>query len=363
MWQRQQQMITRFPKNWKILYVEPSFWLAIAWSIINKTPFRNLTYKPRENISVISIPTIPFGDKFQTLRSLNDKIITNKMKKILKHYKIENPALMFYKPRFSCVVGNLNESSICYDITDDIREFDASPKWLDEHIKVLESKSDLIFTSSEKIYKKFQDIKKENVFLIGNGVDCKHFEKSFSNDTKIAEDIQNIPSPIIGYVGAIGEWFDFELLQKILKKYPKSSIVLVGWVFGKQKKILKQLKFKNLYVLGIKKYQELPKYIKAFDVCIIPFLVNNLTQSVNPNKFYEYLASGKPIVTSSIPELEKFKNVAHIAKNHEEFLQLIETASKEKYNIENALQVAKENDWSDKADKMVGLIRKFCLKI
>jgi len=115
--------------------------------------------------------------------------------------------------------------------------------------------------------------------------------------------------------------------------------------------------------LGIKKYQELPKYIKAFDVCIIPFLVNNLTQSVNPNKFYEYLASGKPIVTSSIPELEKFKNVAHIAKNHEEFLQLIETASKEKRSIENALQVAKENDWSDKAGKMVGLIRKFCLKI
>lgn len=348
-------MISRFPKDWKITYVEPSFWLALAWSLFNKLPFkRNQTVQ--ENIEVVSVVTIPFGDKFGFSRKCNDHIITNKMKKILKKKNVKRPILLFYKPRYSCVIGNLDESAICYDITDDIREFDASSKWLDGYIERLEKKSDMIFTSSEKILKRFQDAGRKNIFFIGNGVDVSHFEKASQNDTIPAKEVSNIRHPVIGYVGAVGEWFDFELLQKILREFPDCSVVLIGWAFSKQRNLLKQIKSKNLHFLGVKKYDELPKYIKAFDVCIIPFLSNRLTQSVNPNKFYEYLASGKPIVTTTLPELEKFRHVCNIAENHKEFIEYTRNAIKKDHDPTIALDIAKQNDWKDKAVKMAELI-------
>ena len=348
-------MISRFPKDWKITYVEPSFWLALAWSLFNKLPFkRNQTVQ--KNIEVISVVTIPFGDRFGFSRKCNDHIITNKMKKILKKKNVKRAILLFYKPRYSCVIGSLDESAICYDITDDIREFDASSKWLEGHIERLEKKSDMIFTSSEKILKRFQDAGRKNIFFIGNGVDVSHFEKVSRNDTITAKEVSNIRHPVIGYVGAVGEWFDFELLQKILREFPDCSVVLIGWAFSKQRNLLKQIKSKNLHFLGVKKYDELPRYIKAFDVCIIPFLSNRLTQSVNPNKFYEYLASGKPIVTTTLPELEKFRHVCNIAENHIEFIEYTRNAIKKDHDPAVALDIAKQNDWKDKAIKMTELI-------
>lgn len=361
LWQRQQQMISRFPKDWKVLYVEPSFWLSFAWSVINRMPFRR-NYMAQENVEVISVRTIPFGDRFSFSRRCNDRIITSQMKKILEQRNFDRPVLLFYKPRYSCVVGNMDESAVCYDITDDVREFEASSKWLEEYISMLEEKSDIIFTPSERILRRLQEKDKKNVFLIGNGVEASHFEKASQDETKVAGEMRRIQSPVIGYVGAIGEWFDFELLQKILQRFPDASVVLIGWVFSGQKRALRQLRAKNLYVLGTRPYGELPSYVRAFDVCIIPFLQSRLTQSVNPNKFYEYLASGKPIVTAALPELEKFSSVCRIAKSHEEFLEHIKAACKEDYNPGVALTTARQNDWNDKAAQMAEMIRGLCTK-
>lgn len=352
-------MVSRFPRDWEVLYVEPSFWLSIAWGLINRTPFRR-NYRAQENVEVISIPTIPFADRFGPARRSNDRIIVSRMKKVLEKRNIREPVLLFYKPRYSCVVGNLGESAVCYDITDDIREFDASGRWLEEYIRVLETRSDVVFTSSGRIFKRLQDSGRKNIFFIGNGVESSHFERSSQDGTEIAPEMRDIPGPVIGYVGAIGEWFDFDLLQKILREFPGASVVLIGWAFPRQKRLLRQLRFKNLHVLGMRQYSQLPSYIKAFDVCVIPFLVNRLTQSVNPNKFYEYLASGRPVVTTDLPELGKFGGVCRVAKNHEEFLGHIRAAAKEDYRQDAALDVARQNDWSGKASQMVGLIRRFC---
>jgi len=282
MWQRQQQLLSRFPNNCKILFVEPSFWLSIAWGIIKNNPFRFFPHKVCSNIQVISIPTIPFGDKFKTTRKINDHLLIKGVRHFLKKFDIKNPVLLFYKPRFSCVVGKTDESLVCYDVIDDTIQLESSPSWLAKRIEFLELNSDLIITSSENLYKKISDKRKKDVFLIGNGVETSHFKKSSSDTTSIPDEIKQIRSPIIGYIGALGEWFDFELLEKILQKFPKFSIVLIGWVFKNQKKILGQLKnqYKNLHVLGLKPYQILPNYIKAFDVCIIPFRIYELTKSV-----------------------------------------------------------------------------------
>lgn len=361
LWQRQQQMVSRFPRDWKVLYVEPSFWLSLAWSLFNRMPFRR-NYMAQQNVEVVSVMTIPFGDRFGLGRRGNDRIIVGRMKKLLRERGIDRPVLLFYKPRYSCVIGRLGESAVCYDITDDVREFDSSRRWLEEYIASLEQGSDLVFTSSERIFRRLQDGGKKNAFLIGNGVEASHFEKASQEATPVAEEVRDLPSPVIGYVGAIGEWFDFELLQKILQRLPGASVVLVGWAPPRQKGLLRKMRSENLHFLGAKKYQELPGYIKAFDVCIIPFLLNSLTQSVNPNKFYEYLASGKPVVTTALPEIEKFGGACMIAGSHEEFIEHLRSASEEKHDPGPGLEVARGNDWSGKAALMVEKIGRFCAK-
>ncbi len=357
LWQRQQQMVSRFPSDWKVLYVEPSFWLSIAWSIIARTPFRR-SRMVRENVEVVSVPTIPLADRIGFGRRGNDRIITRGMKKILRDRGIREPVLLFYKPRYSCVIGSLGESLVCYDITDDVREFDATGPWLEEYIGVLEARSDVMFTPSESILERFRG--RKEIFLVGNGVDAAHFGKASQEGTEVAAEVRGIARPVIGYVGAMGEWFDFDLLEKILRRFPDASVVLIGWAPPRQRRRLRQMRSGNLHVLGRKDYRELPGYVKAFDVCIIPFLVNRLTRSVNPNKFYEYMASGKPTVTTELPELGRFGGICRVAKSHEEFLGHVESAAGQGHDAAAGQDVARQNDWEGKAAEMAGLIRRFC---
>jgi glycosyltransferase involved in cell wall biosynthesis len=276
----------------------------------------------------------------------------------MKKYKIVKPVLFFYKPRFSCVIGKLNENLVCYDVTDDVLEFEASPKWMLLDVNLLIKFSDLVIVSSEKLYQKILPSRKKDLFLIGNGVDLPHIKNINKNTLPRPADTNNIQSPILGYIGAIGEWFDFKILDLILEKYPHVSIVIIGWLFGKQKKEIQYLtkKYSNFHFLGRKTYEELPQYVKIFDACLIPFRVYSLTESVNPIKLYEYLASGKKVISTSLPELEKFKDIVYVAKNHDEFVSHIKIALNEKPDIEKLFKIARENDWNVNVAKMIDLI-------
>lgn len=359
LWQRQQQMISRFPNDWNIFFVEPSFWLSVIWGIIKNNIFHFIPHKVKDNIQVTSIITIPFGDKFKSVRKINDSILERGIKKLSEKHMMKDPILLFYKPRYSCVIEKFTSSLVCYDIIDDTLALESSPDWLKEKIQVLESKSDLIITSSENLFQKISK-KRDNVFYIGNGVDVEHFIGS-NNKTKNSNKFQKL---VIGYIGAIGEWFDFELLEKILRKFPNCEIILIGWTFRNQKNILNNLKnkYKNLQVLGLKPYNELPKFLKEFDVCIIPFKIYQLTNSVNPIKVYEYFAAQKPVVITALPELRKFKDVLYFSNNHEEFLENTQKALTEQHSSEKSLKIAKENDWNSKSAEMIKLIQEYGMK-
>lgn len=359
LWQRHQQILTRFPHDCNILFVEPSFWLSLAWSVINLSPLDIIPHKVCKNITIISVPTIPFGDKVSILRKINDKLINFWMKIFMKIYHLDDPVLMFYKPRYSCVLGKLDEKMTCYDITDDILEFNASANWLKNNVSKLINDVDLVVTASQRLYEKISQERNENIALIGNGVEANHFKKALGNIEK-PKDLENIKSPILGYIGAVGEWFDDSLLEKILKERQDLAVVIIGWSFKLQKKKLKDLqkKYNNLYLLGRRSYQILPNYVKYFDVCLIPFKICQLTASVNPTKLYEYMAAGKPIVSTHMPELNRFKDIVYIANNHDEFLSYLDMALRKKYEIEKSIKIAEENDWNNKASIMINLINR-----
>jgi len=157
--------------------------------------------------------------------------------------------------------------------------------------------------------------------------------------------------PIIGYFGSIAEWFDNELIEYIAKKRPNLTFIFIGHTFGSNIQSLNKLK--NVHFLGERPYSELPKFLHAFDVCLIPFKNVSLIAATHPVKIYEYLAAGKPVLTTYMKELEPMKDICYIAKGKEDFLENLDFALNEedKDLIQRRIDFASKNTWDHRINK------------
>ena len=189
---------------------------------------------------------------------------------------------------------------IIYDCMDDHAGFENNTQeMLDLEHKLCDS-SDLLITTSQLLYDSKKDIH-PNCHLIRNAGDVTHFASS-ENPQKTPK--LNQPKPIIGYFGALAEWYDIEAIVQSATSHPEWSHVLIGHYNEEISKALN--KFSNIYLLGEIDYKILPEYLSSFDVCTIPFKRIPLTEATNPVKIYEYFASGKPVVSRRLPEVEAF---------------------------------------------------------
>jgi glycosyltransferase involved in cell wall biosynthesis len=166
-------------------------------------------------------------------------------------------------------------------------------------------------------------------------------------------DMIKVKKPIIGYIGAIRDWLDTELIELIATRRKDWNIVLIGNVGdGNNAGIERLRKLSNVHFLGEKIYHDLPKFIYHLDVCLIPFRKTPLIDATNPVKFYEYLASGKPVVSTTMNDLLPYNRLCYLAENHEDFLKKIEIALNEKdpQLAKDRVDFAKENTWKNRMD-------------
>ena len=220
--------------------------------------------------------------------------------------------------------------------------------------EIIKSDADLIFTVSDNLLTFFDN--QPNVYWISNGVDVKHYNQKFS---LVNRDIADIPKPIIGYIGVIQEKVDIELIKYLARQNPKKSFVLVGPVWNEQDKAKAELdKETNVYFLGYKKYSEAPMYIQQFDVGIIPHKQEAFAASTNPMKMYEYLACGKPVVSSQGAGTENISDMISLAKSHEDWHDKINEALKNNTQKiqETRQQFVKQYSWLNTVNKMMDLI-------
>ena len=159
---------------------------------------------------------------------------------------------------------------------------------------------------------------------------------------------------IVGYYGAIAEWFDVQLLENVAKAFPQHCILMIGADTVGARAQLAHLN--NVTFTGEMPYSELPKYLHAFDVCLLPFQVIPLTLATNPVKVYEYLSAGKPVVSVDLPEIKQFENLVHAAATTEDFINAID----EELNAVDALDrvparqaFAKNQTWGHRAEQMI----------
>ncbi len=283
------------------------------------------------------------------------KIITS-INTVLTKLNFLNPIILVHVPYWQKIISYFDYQYIIYDCMDayedfsDLRRFCPDLKQREED---LAKSAEIIFASSTILFDKLKKFNK-NTFLLRNGVDYEHFDSQIR--LKKPDDIVKIPKPIIGYHGAIAEWFDLELIEYAARKLPNNSFVLIG---RHTVEINRLARLKNVYFLGEKPYQQLPKYVQHFDVAIIPFKKNQLTLSTNPVKLYEYLASGKPVVSVDLPEIRLFKNMIHISRDSKEFVSLLGKAMKNKIKwiknvrVSERRKAMKSEDWNQRVDEMI----------
>lgn len=265
-----------------------------------------------------------------------------------------------------------DEYKIIYEYIDDITPVLSGTKQLPKNIRekyeyIMNKKNDIFVVVTADEIQKDVIAKRgtEKLVFACNGVDYEHFSKTkkeFCYDKKF-ETIINEKKPIIGYYGALASWFDYEMVKYLAKNKPEYNIVLLGIKYDDSFDKANLSEYSNIYFLGSKDYEELPNYASKFDVCTIPFKINNITQATSPLKLFEYMALEKPIVTTAMNECKKYRSVM-IANNKEEFVEKIDRCIELSTNKANEYykilkKEALENTWETKAKNILELVKKY----
>ena len=223
--------------------------------------------------------------------------------------------------------------------------------------KVLTKCSDLVITTSEYLFKKHVGIATK-LILVPNACDYEHF----SHPPLSADLLQDLPKPIIGYYGAIMEWFDVDMICRAAMLRPNWSFVLIGNLDIDAEELKKHA---NITLLGEIPYAILQQYLHQFDIAIIPFKLIPIIQATNPVKFYEYLSAGKPVISTRLPELEKFQNLHYVADTGDELISQAELALSQNTSelVEMRMSWAQHQTWNHRYLSLKNEISKMYPKV
>jgi glycosyltransferase involved in cell wall biosynthesis len=177
--------------------------------------------------------------------------------------------------------------------------------------------------------------------LARNGVDYNFYLERCQPNSLLA----GMEHPIVGYYGAIADWFDLQLMIYVARNRPAYSFVLLGGIFDVDVSELERLP--NVRLLGQQHYETMPQYLYHFDACLIPFKTNLTTAATDPVKVYEYLSAGKPVVSVALSELEQYRDLLYIARDRDDFLAQLDRALAEDdpQIIEQRRSFAMQNTW------------------
>ncbi len=234
---------------------------------------------------------------------------------------------------------------IIFDCLDDFTGFSNVIKEREKEEQILVKQSDIVTATSSYLLKKVLKESPKSLFLPNAG-EYNHF----SNETENL--LIDYKKPIIGYFGAIADWFDSKLIEYVAAARQNYTFVLIGHTFGSD--IRKLQEFQNVHFLGERPYSELPKYLAGFDVCLIPFKNTALIEATHPVKIYEYFATGKPVVATKLTELLPVSDICYLADDKEDFLSKIDIAVKEqdKSLRDKRKEFAKNNTWQHRFETL-----------
>jgi glycosyltransferase involved in cell wall biosynthesis len=260
--------------------------------------------------------------------------------------EFKNPVQWFYDPMaVPAFAGKMGEVLTVYDCMDELSKFRCAPPEILERESKLLARADVVFTGGRKLYEA-KSQQNANCHFYGCGVDWQHFGKARDAATAVPADLKRLRKPRLGYFGVIDERLDYELIDGLAKANPQFSIVMIGPSIKVDASRLP--KRPNIHWLGQRAYADLPALCKGLDVCLMPFALNESTEFINPTKALEYMATGREIVSTAVPDVvSNFGSVVKIARTPAEFIELCRLAVEhpDSSAIGRGLKMARENSW------------------
>jgi glycosyltransferase involved in cell wall biosynthesis len=341
-WQRPQQFLSRFAKTHRVLFIESPH--VVEENIEPRAVWRRVPHHPHIVVMHTEFPAARWGQEYSaTVDVERYRLLKQVLDGPLKG-EFDKPIQWFYDPIAApCFVGRLNERAVIYDCMDELSQFKGAPPEIIERERFLLSKADVVFAGGRKMWQSKSRFN-SNCHFYGCGVEVRHFSTALHKSTRLPDDIAHLSHPVLGYFGVVDERLDYDLIGKIADSNPAWNVVMVGPVCKVEESELPRRA--NLHWMGGREYSQLPAYAKGFDVCLMPFALNQATEFINPTKALEYMATGTPIVSSPVPDVvSNFSTVVEIGNSHDEFIALCHNAlrSPNRDAIERGLKMASEN--------------------
>ena len=359
---RKQQVMSRIPDA-EILYFDPSATII--------APLRDKTAKPlmtawkqpgekvKDNITVYRLPPVlPFFNKCRAINRVNQKNIAKFVREKMKEHGFEKPLLWVYSPVTVDCVDLIPHSGLVYDCVDRHSAYGGlmNPALVDAMELELAAKTDMTFATAKSLAERLQKAQPEAKF-IPNGANFERFFEA-SKPQPVPEDMEDIPHPIFGFVGALQSCIEYGYLEAAAKARPDWSFVLIG----KEKPgvdLSALHAMPNVHFLGLKPNEQLPQYLAHFDACLNLFAKSNLSKDVSPLKFYEYLATGRPIVSTKQPDqILQYAPLIEIADSQEEFISACEKSCSDAApeQIDARIEAGRACSWDSRVAQMCGIL-------
>ncbi len=340
-WQRPQQFLSRLSRRHRTLFVEvapPSEKLREPESRLIETTQPNLT------VLRMQFPMSRWSDGEWVDRRRRE--LVHEVLKGPLSGQFDRPVQWFYDPMAApAFIGYMDEQAVVYDCMDELSQFKHSPKEILERERELLLLADVVFTGGRKLYHS-KKLVNPNCHFYGCGVEVDHFEKAMHARTYVPDEVNFLHKPVLGYFGVVDERLDYGLIASLADANPYWSVVIIGPRIKVEEADLPRRK--NLHWLGKRDYADLPAYCKAFDVCLMPFALNAATEYINPTKALEYMATGRPIVSTAVPDVvSNFSGVVKVARGAEDFVDLCraQAVSPDWSAVRKGQQMARENTW------------------
>jgi glycosyltransferase involved in cell wall biosynthesis len=276
---------------------------------------------------------------------------------------LSNILLWYYSPMAFEFTDAIKAKITVFDCMDELSAFKFAPPELIENEKRVLEKADLVFTGGHSLYEAKRE-RHQNVFPFPSSIDVAHFSRARSI-VEEPEDQAKVPHPRLGFCGVIDERFDTKLLAEMAALRPDWHFVMVGPVVKISDDDLP--KAANIHYLGGKKYEELPSYFASWDVALMPFAINEATRFISPTKTPEYLAAGKPVISTPIRDVVYpygENDLVKIASTAEEFVEYAEEMLKEQPEswLGKVDAFLSQISWDKTWLEMANLIKKETLK-
>jgi UDP-galactopyranose mutase len=325
--QRPQHLLTRCARDRRVFFIEEP--------IFSNASMRLDVREAESGVHVV-VPSLPEG-----LRSeiAIDAVMKEMTRQLFRDHRINEYVFWYYTPMALKFTEHFNPVASVYDCMDELSAFKGAHSQLSTLEKQLFRDVDLVFTGGQSLYEAKRD-QHPAVYAFPSSIDASHFGKARTNVAD-PEDQASIPHPRLGFFGVIDERFDSELLRQVATQRPDWHFIIIGPVVKIDPESLP--KNANIHYLGPKKYNELPQYLAGWDIALLLFARNESTRFISPTKTPEYLAAGKPVISTSIRDVVR-------PYGELKLVEITDTADEFIYAAEKIMSRKPESDWLNRVD-------------